>query len=319
MRKRLLVGIPLALALIGLLLLDGWLSDRVPPTWPLPLPGVHVNVGQWLCNGFVCALVLFTLTILGTHELVCLARARGYRPFGRTAQLFAAILVIGPYISFNLKDITGAYDESWGLMWMAFALAFVFFLQAARHKTENAMENLAITVFIIFYAGGLGGFMTKLRMEVGGSTGVAVLLFSIFLVKITDAAAYFTGYAFGRHKMIEWLSPKKTWEGFCGGVLATIVLAVVLGHWLHVAGIIHVDERFVPHPVSLLWLGFLMAGFSVAGDLCASLLKRDAKVKDSGQVLPGLGGILDIVDSPLLAAPMAWLFWTRMCHVIVPQ
>lgn len=67
----------------------------------------------------------------------------------------------------------------------------------------------------------------------------------------------------------------------------------------------------------LLLLGVLLGIFSVAGDLCASLLKRDAAVKDSGATFPGLGGVLDVLDSPLLAAPVAWLFWTRIFHVAI--
>jgi phosphatidate cytidylyltransferase len=312
MHTRLLVGIPLALAIIGLLVLDGYLAEVTPPNCVI----LNYNCGPFFTHGAICAVVVLVLTVLAVHELVQLARARGYRPFGRTAQVFAALLVLGPYISFNTRDLTGAYDESWGLLWMAYALAFMFLLQAALHRTANAMENLAITIFILFYAGGLASFMTKLRMEVGGSAGVAVLLFSVFLVKMTDVGAYFTGRLFGRHKLIPWLSPKKTWEGLWGGLATTVILAVVIGRWLHTSGLARVEERAVPHWVAFVAMGVLLGVFSVAGDLSESLLKRDAAVKDSGQTFPGLGGVLDVLDSPLLAAPIAWLLWTRMFHVL---
>ncbi len=315
MRKRLIVGISLAVLLIALLVLDGYLATHPPAA--LRSATLGFDLSPWLFNGLICTLVVLVLAVAATHELVLLARARGYHPFGRTAQFFAAILVIGPYISFNAKTITGGpYDESWGLMWMALGLAFVFLLQAIIHRTANAMENIAITIFIIFYAGGLAGFMTKLRMEVGGSTGIAVLLFSVFLVKMTDTGAYFTGKSLGRHKMVPWLSPAKTWEGFAGGMVTTVVLALALGHWLHAAEIVVVNERYLHHLLALLLLGMLLGLFSAAGDLCASLLKRDAAVKDSGQALPGLGGVLDVLDSPLLAAPVAWVFWTRMFPLV---
>jgi phosphatidate cytidylyltransferase len=313
MRLRLLVGIPLAAAIVGLLLLDGHLAVRHWPDWVAP--GLEVKLGPWVYNGAVCAVVLLVLTVAGVHELVLLARARGYRPFHITAEVFAALLVVSPYVSFNLKDVTGGYDESWGLLWMASALAFVFVLQAVRHKTENAMENIAITVFIIFYAGGLAGFMSKLRMEVGGQTGVAVLLFSIFLVKMTDTGAFFAGNLIGRHKMVPWLSPKKTWEGFIGGMVVTVLCAVAVGQWLHDAGFVRIQERYMNYHWALVVLGLLLGLFSVAGDLFESLLKRDAAVKDSGKALPGLGGVLDVLDSPLLAAPVMWLYWTRLFHL----
>ena len=154
------------------------------------------------------------------------------------------------------------------------------------------------------------------RVEGGGGTGGAVLLFSVFLVKMTDTGAFFTGRALGRTKMVPWLSPKKTWEGFAGGMATTVLCALLIGYWLHAAGIVRIQERHMAYPWALVVLGVLLGLFSAAGDLCASLLKRDAAVKDSGQALPGLGGVLDVLDSPLLAAPVAWLFWTRMFHVV---
>lgn len=316
MRTRLLVGIPLAVAIIALLLADGYLSARPAPV--LQVPGLRLDVGPWLTNGAICTAVVLVLTVLATYELVQLARVRGHRPFGLTAQVFAAALVIGPYVSFNLSPITGGYDESLPMLWLAVALGFAFLWQAVKCGTQHAVENVAVTFFIVFYAGGLAGFMTKLRMEVGGPTGVAVLLFSNFLVKITDTGAYFTGRALGRHKLIAWLSPKKTWEGFVGGLVTTVVLALAIGYWLHTAGIVRIEQRYLAYPWALVLLGLLLGLFSAGGDLCASLLKRDAAVKDSGQALPGLGGVLDVLDSPLLAAPVVWLFWTRMFHVVAP-
>lgn len=314
MRRRLLVGIPLAAVIIGLVLADGYLSARPAPASDERVLGVLYGAG--LTNGAICTAVVLVLTVAATHELVHLARVRGHRPFGLTAQFFAAAFVIEPFVSFNLSPVTGGYDESLPMIWLVVAVGFVFLLQAVRCGTQDAMENVAITFFIVFYTGGLAGFLTKLRMEIGGMAGVAVLLFSVFLVKMTDTGAYFTGRTLGRHKMIEWLSPKKTWEGFAGGMATTVILALAIGHWLHTAGIVRIDERHLGYPWVLLILGLLLGLFSVAGDLCASLLKRDAAVKDSGQAFPGLGGVLDVLDSPLLAAPVAWFFWTRIFRLV---
>ena len=104
---------------------------------------------------------------------------------------------------------------------------------------------------------------------------------------MTDTGAYFVGRAFGRHKMVPWLSPKKTWEGFAGGLLVTIICALAIGHWLHQAEIVQIQEPYVTYPWALALLGLLLGLVSAGGDLCASLLKRDA----AGQRLrTGLAG-----------------------------
>lgn len=312
LRQRLISGSLLALFLVGVVVLDGYLSSLIPPL----RPHVEFDVRYWLLNGALATTVLLGMTMLAVRELLAFARVSGLHPFGRLAYFFAAGLIIGPYISFNLELLSGWKDESWAIVWLAVALGLGFYLQAARHRAEHAMMNLAVTIFIIFYSGGLAGFFTRLRMEVGGWQGATLAVFSIFAVKITDIGAFFVGSAVGRTKLIEWLSPKKTWEGFFGGVGSAIVCSIALGLYLIHVGAITPSFRGLPDMVGLALFGLTMGVTSVAGDLCASLLKRDAAVKDSGQVIPGMGGILDVIDSPLLAAPVAWFFWTRIFFVI---
>lgn len=312
LRQRVLSGSLLTVGVIALLLADGWLASRPYPQWPL----AGIDLGPWLCNGALSTLLVLVLSALAAREVIGFVRMAGYRPNRVVVQLFAAGLVVGPYLSFNLRQEADWYDESWGMLWVAIALGLAFLLQAIRRGTQRATLNVASAIFIIVYTGGLAGYMTRLRMEVGvesgGFTGIAVLLFSNFLVKVNDVGAFFSGRLLGRHKLIPWLSPKKTWEGFFGGVAVTVVCSLTIGHWLHHAGVITFPEGPFAHPWGLLWFGLLMAFFSVAGDLVASLLKRDATVKDSGDSIPGMGGVLDVLDSPLLAAPMAWFFWTRL-------
>jgi phosphatidate cytidylyltransferase len=118
------------------------------------------------------------------------------------------------------------------------------------------------------------------------------------VVKAADVGAYATGHLIGRHKLIAWLSPGKTIEGFIGGlVVAAIVAALILTP--------PINPSFT-RPQAL-FVGLVLGGIGQLGDLLESLLKRDAGVKDSGK-LPGFGGLLDLLDSPLLAAPAAyWL------------
>ncbi|MFO0840395.1 MAG: CDP-archaeol synthase [Phycisphaerae bacterium] len=310
LRNRLFYGGLLALTIIVLLMFDAFLARLAPPRWPLPLIGI--NLGPFAYRGAPTTLIVLTFTALTVRELVRFARLCGCQPFGALAQFFSASLVLGPYVAFNLPAI---HDEAWGMMGMSVALATMFLAQAIRRGTQNALLNLSSTVFIVFYAGGLAGFMTKLRMEIGGPAGVYLLLASMFVVKMTDVGAFFVGGALGRNKMIPWLSPKKTWEGLIGGVVVAVLTALALGAWIHLSGAARLPHGVLGFPLGLVVFGLFMATCSVCGDLCASLLKRDVAVKDSGQAFPGLGGVLDVLDSPLLSAPAAWFFWTRVVHV----
>jgi len=313
LRQRLISGSLLTVTLIGLLLIDAYLATLESPGWCLSLPfGRQLDLGAWLLNGALSTLVVLIFAILTARELVRFFRAAGYRASGLAAQFFAAGFVLGPYLAFNLEHDLGYYDESWGMTWLAVAVCAAFLMQAVRRGTQHALVNLATTIFIIIYAGVLAGYMTRLRMEMGGSAGAVLLLFSMLVVKMTDVGAFFAGSLFGRHKLLVWLSPKKTWEGLFGGVLLAVACALAVGSYLHFAGFAPLRHGTLAYPWGLLIFGLLMAAFSVAGDLCASLLKRDAAVKDSGDAVPGMGGVLDLLDSPLLAAPAAWFFWTRL-------
>lgn len=303
----------MAIGVVAVMWLDGFVAGRIdssalPPT----------NLTRWLCNGAICTALVLLLTLLATRELVHFAHCAGFRPLRFVVYVFGAGLVIGPYVSLNLSTTSTAYDESWGVFWMALALALAFLLQAVRRGTQQVLVNLATTMFILLYAGGFAGYMTKMRMEICGAAGAYLLLFSMFIVKITDVGAYFAGRALGRTKFIPWLSPNKTWEGVAGGLVVATAMAVAVGLAMKSAGVITDRFGFFATPMGLAVFGLVMAAFSIAGDLAESLLKRDAALKDSGNLIPGMGGILDVLDSPLLAAPAAWFIWTRLCFATVP-
>ena len=143
------------------------------------------------------------------------------------------------------------------------------------------------------------------------SQGVLALLSVLLIVWIADTAAYFAGRAFGRRKLAPHISPGKTWAGVFGAILAVLLLALVL--WLVApAARMYPNDLFAAvGPVGALLLLAVLVGLSIVGDLFESLLKRQAGVKDSGQLLPGHGGVLDRVDAmvPVLpsAAVIQWL------------
>ena len=121
------------------------------------------------------------------------------------------------------------------------------------------------------------------------------LFFGLLLIWAMDTGAYFAGRFWGKHKMVVRVSPKKTWEGFCGGMVLTLLVAIVVSLFQHASG----------YRIGLICiLAFVTALFAVLGDLFESLLKREAGVKDSGTLLPGHGGILDRIDSITAALPI---------------
>lgn len=303
LRQRLISGTLLVVGLVGLMVLDGLLSA-------LPASGAV----YWLTHGAICTLLVTLITLGVVRELLALAAALGYRPLRFETYVFAASLALGPWIGFNLQRTSAWYgqDESWGMLWLTIALGYCFCAQAVRRGTRGAIVNIAITLLYIFLAGGLAGYMTRLRMEVGGPEGAAILVFSMLVAKLTDIGAYFTGLLAGRHKLVPWLSPKKTWEGFFGGVLTATLGSLGLGLLLDQVGLVRFDHLRISTPLALTLFGLLMAAFATAGDLAESLIKRDAQVKDSGDSVPGMGGVLDVADSALLAAPVAWFYWLRL-------
>jgi len=187
----------------------------------------------------------------------------------------------------------------------AIAVLLASLIFHSRHRTvEGVVAAAGGSLLAFVYLGLMFGFVLAIRRE----HTVWVLLWVVLVTKSCDIGAYFTGKSVGRHKLIPWLSPGKTWEGLIGGVvLATIVGTA--GLWA--IGLWTAEPR-------LPWWAGLSAGvlFGLTGqmgDLIASLFKRDAGLKDSSSILPGFGGILDVLDSPLLVAPVAY-WWLQAAY-----
>jgi phosphatidate cytidylyltransferase len=184
-------------------------------------------------------------------------------------------------------------------MMMVFVLALLTF---SRHRNVAGVVAAAGAVmFAMVYLGFMLGFLLALRRSHSAWIVVGVLI----ITKACDTGAYFTGRAIGRHKLIPWLSPGKTWEGLVGGIATSVVVGVVLAAASRVLG----ASDDVP-----VWLGAVcgavFAGVGQLGDLAVSLFKRGAGIKDSSGLLPGLGGVLDVLDSPLMVAPVAYWILT---------
>ncbi|MEO1236072.1 MAG: phosphatidate cytidylyltransferase [Planctomycetota bacterium] len=184
-------------------------------------------------------------------------------------------------------------------------VAAVIFVSMFRHsfvrqETQGAAAAGANAAFAMVYLGVLPGMYLLVR-EAGYSAWVIAAV--VMTVKACDIGAYFTGRALGRHKLIPWLSPGKTWEGLVGGMLLSGIAAAGFTLW---------GNAILDGPALPLWYaapaGMLLGFLGQIGDLLASLLKRDAGVKDWAATIPGFGGVMDVADSLLLVAPVAyWL------------
>ena len=181
----------------------------------------------------------------------------------------------------------------------------IFAEQMAHASTTGAFGSIACTVLTVIYLGVAGAIVLNIRVQFG----LATLILFLSAVKFTDIGAYFTGSFFGRHKLIAWLSPGKTWEGLAGGLAASAITTVILALAMsvEVAG-----QKMTWTQAAIFGVVVGLAG--QFGDLGESLLKRSVNIKDSGVFLPEFGGILDILDSPLLAAPAAYGLLVLMAY-----
>ncbi|MBR4834096.1 MAG: phosphatidate cytidylyltransferase [Thermoguttaceae bacterium] len=203
---------------------------------------------------------------------------------------------------------TAAFASVHTLLAIAAGVLIAFVGEMLRFKLPGGhLINLTGAVFAIVYVGLLGSFLVMLRI----AYGVPALVSMIAVAKLCDVGAYTVGRLIGRHKMAPSLSPGKTIEGAVGGIAFAI-----LGAWLSVAVLFPLTTG---EPSRTTWGGVVIYGLAVGlagmlGDLAESLIKRDVMRKDSGTNVPGFGGFLDIYDSLLLAAPVAFGLWAF--HVV---
>lgn len=209
----------------------------------------------------------------------------------------------------------GATNDAVGPDLTAGLAAFVVFgmlafLLAGWEFREPGQSATAIAghVLIVFYVGALGTFLVQLRwLGSRPEIGAAAFFLTVFTAKCCDIGAYFTGRAFGRHKMAPSLSPGKTIEGSLGGLLTGLALAI---------GIVGMGKWFMGIPL-LSWPATVVFGLVIGltaqiGDLMESMIKRDCKQKDASANIPGFGGILDVIDSVLFCGPVAYLLLVKL-------
>lgn len=296
--QRLFFGAVLIAALIGLVYTDDWLSKG-----PVAQGEGHAQ------TGLIVLAILAALAALGTWELAKLFAAAGHSPVARWSGLMSVLILAIPYVVANqrLPSALATQAGTDGLTVAGLVIAFVgaCFFVACRRRTENAAADIALTLFMVLYLGLLPQFLIRLRMF-GPPGAVWLLLYFVGVVKFCDIGAYFTGLTIGRHKLIVWLSPKKTWEGLLGGLATSAGVAVLISYLVRTyADPSPLTAAFPEWPRAAVF-GLLMGLLGQGGDLLESLIKRGAQAKDSAHAIPAFGGVLDIIDSLLPTAPVAY-------------
>jgi phosphatidate cytidylyltransferase len=296
--QRLFFGALLIAALLGLVYADGWLSR-----------GPDAQVEGRVQTGLIVLAILAALVALGAWELARLFATAGHWPLPYWSALISVALLTIPYVVANQR-LPSALAEQAGTNELTVAclvIAFVgacFFI-ACRRRTENAAANIALSMFIVLYLGLLPQFLIRLRMF-GPPGSVWLLLYFVGVVKFCDIGAYFTGFTIGRHKLIVWLSPKKTWEGLLGGLATSAGTAVLISYLVRTYAEPSALTAAFPEWPKAAVFGLLMGLVGQGGDLLESLIKRGAQAKDSANAVPAFGGVLDIIDSLLPTAPLAY-------------
>jgi len=260
--------------------------------------------------GIYLVLPAVILCLLATQEMLGLFRKLGQKPTAWIIYLGTLLPLLGACAPIAWRDCPVDWP-AWGL---AAGLLVAVIGEIWRYRQPgNTIINLALAALSILYIGGLMGFLIQLRLlDIGGSVsrgGLLAMISTIVVVKGADTGAYVAGSLWGSRKMAPGISPGKTWEGLLGGLALAVVGALLtLGPLARALGC-ESDASWLLWLIGTVAYGLVVSGVGVLGDLAESLLKRDAGVKDSSSWLPGLGGVLDLLDSLLLAAPVAYLFW----------
>lgn len=246
----------------------------------------------WLMPPAYFAGLVIIAAAIGQYELYTMARVRGITP------LTILGIVLGALIVLNIYRPIPPYRGG-PLFWITLCVLTVIVARLfSRRPVEGALEDITVTVFGLVYVALLFAYQVAIH---AGPPGKKWLVFLYLVIWASDTGAYYIGTAFGKHRLYEKISPKKSIEGLIGGVLASILVAVLCSLWL------------VPSlgTIEAAVLGAVLALAGTVGDLAESLLKRSAGVKDSGTIIPGHGGILDRMDSMLFAAPVLF-YYLRM-------
>jgi phosphatidate cytidylyltransferase len=282
LKYRLLFGTIMMTGFVGLLLLDGYLDGSLTEAM------LDKSV-----QGSIIAVMVMLLVIPAQFELSNLIKKTGAVVF-KPVTILCSVLLSGVWYFRQFNPEPVQFHFYYMIAVSAFALLATFVYQGRFFGTAGTVANCSASLFSVFYLGFLSSFVVGIRVEFG----LWPMLMAILVVKSSDIGAYTIGRLFGKHKFAPVISPGKTWEGLAGAAIFAIIVAMLFAR---IADIMTLPQAVL--------FGAVFAYLGQLGDLAESMIKRDAAEKDSSESVPGFGGVLDIIDSPLVTAPLAYGFF----------
>ncbi|MDP3143658.1 MAG: phosphatidate cytidylyltransferase [Candidatus Omnitrophota bacterium] len=235
-------------------------------------------------------IVVILLTIGGLYEFFTLIEKKEIPIYKYFGIMTGAVIPASIFFKFELT-------KNWELLFIVALLTIIFLLQFTRRENSQAVVGISTTLFGILYVSWFFSFLIKIRLL---PEGAALLAFVLLVTKAGDIGAFLVGSRWGKHALIARISPGKSVEGAIGGLIFSVLAAI--------ASKVYLPDWPCFSYVNLIATGAFFGMLAQLGDLSESLIKRDCKVKDSGNFLPGLGGVLDMIDSILFTAPAFYFY-----------
>jgi phosphatidate cytidylyltransferase len=262
--------------------------------------------GNKLLSSYVFLAIMLVLAVSGLIEFYGMVEKRGLACFKGWGIAAGVLLMVATFWQssglFGLADGPARANDFETSILIIFVLGLCIRQFVSRTNTAGILA-ISTTLFGLMYVPWLLNFIQKIHFfpGLGETAGSFYILYFILVTKFSDMGAYCVGSLIGRHKMIPRISPGKTWEGFGGAIVVSTGISLLFAH---LAGP-RLPGMTLLHAAIL---GVVLSVAAVVGDLIESLFKREAGLKDSGKLFPGIGGILDLLDSLLFNAPLMYLY-----------
>jgi len=235
---------------------------------------------------WVFSIAIMFFIVLGLYEFFTMLEKKGINIYKYVGIGMGSIIPLSILLRFELT-------KKWELTFIALLLLFLLLMQFRRRQSSGVIVDISTTLFGILYVSWFLSFLIKIRFM---PNGIGLLASVLLMTKLGDVGAYLIGSRFGKSPLMPRISPKKTVEGAIGGLIFSLLGALASKFFL--------DFSYL----HLAIMGIVLGALGQLGDLSESLIKRDCGVKDSGSILPGMGGILDELDSLLFTAPVFYFY-----------